>query len=116
MSNTCEICGREFNGIFFSAPYNHICNNSECFNEKFWRVKEEAYEAGEPFIIIDGELYFNGGYTESSDKKMIGFGGRRFDIRMNNGKEIMTNNLWYNGKIPENHREKLADNATFIHY
>jgi hypothetical protein len=47
---------------------------------------------------------------------MIGFGGRRFDIRMNNGKEIMTNNLWYNGKIPENHREKLADNATFIHY
>ena len=109
----CSICGKEFDKPHYDRPYNDVCG-SDCFAEKLWRIREDKYLKGAPFIIIDGNMYTDGGYRKNATHSFLGFSGREFKIRMNNGNEIVTNNLWHGGDIPENHRSILSDNAKFV--
>lgn len=109
----CEICGKEFDKPQYCSPYNKVCG-SECFGEKLWRIREKEYLNGRPFIIIDGCLWTDGGYKKNTRSSFLGCSGREFTIKMNDGTEIFTNNLWCGGDIPENHREILCDNAVFV--
>lgn len=111
---TCCICGKIFENTKYYEPFNDVCS-SKCFLEKFWKMREEQYLNGEQFIIIDGCLYSDGGYVKNpKDTSLLGFAGREFNIVMNDGTEIFTNNLWYGGDVPENHKNILCDNAKFI--
>lgn len=110
----CCICKKEFEKPWFREPFNDVCG-SECFSEKLWRIREEEYLNGKSFIIINGCLYSDGGYVKNpSTASFLGYDGREFNIKMNNGTKIFTNNLWCGGDIPENHRKILCDNAVFI--
>lgn len=109
----CEICGKEFDKPHYYEPYDKVCG-SECFSEKLWKIREKEYLDGKPFIIINGSLYTDGGYKENTKSSYLGFSGRKFNIKMNDGTEIFTNNLWHGGEIPENHREVLCNNAVFV--
>lgn len=109
----CSICGKKFDKPNYSKPFNDVCG-SDCFSEKLWRMREVDYLNGTPFIIIDGCMYTDGGYKKTNHTQFLGFGGREFNIRMNDGTEIFTNNLWCGGNIPENHRKILCDNAVFV--
>lgn len=110
----CCICGKEFDKPHYYEPFADVCG-SNCFGEKLWRIREQQYLNGSPFIIINGRLYTDGGYVKNPEStSFLGFGGEHFNIRMNNGTEIFTNNLWHGGDIPENHREILCDNAVFV--
>lgn len=112
--NTCCICGKQFEEPHYYKPFDDVCS-SECFSEKHWSIKEKEYLDGRPFIIINGCLYSDGGYVKNPRKtSLLGCSGREFKIRMHNGTEIITNNLWCGGSIPENHRDVLCDNAVFI--
>ena len=42
----------------------------------------------------------------------MGHSGREFIIKMNDGRIIETNNLWYNGEVPK--ERNVADNAVFL--
>lgn len=109
----CEICGREFQKPCYYPPYDKVC--MECFGEKLWREREQEYLEGASYIIIDGNLYSDGGYKKNPSRyEFLGHGDRIFKIKMNNGTEIVTNNLWCGGEIPETHRDILCDNAKFI--
>ena len=110
----CSICGKEFEKSNWYKPFDDVCS-SECFNEKFWLTKEQDYLNGISFIIVDGQLFKDAGYKENpKNGDVLGFDGREFKIKMNDGTEIFTNNLWFGGKIPENHRKILKDNAVFV--
>ena len=109
----CSICGKEFEKLHYNTPFNDVCS-SECFEEKLWRMREEGYLKGEPYIIINGNLYTDGGYKKNVKSSWLGYSGREFNIKMDDGTEIFTNNLWHGGNIPENHREILCDNAVFV--
>jgi hypothetical protein len=63
-------------------------------------------------IIINGECYHDGGRKPKNYDGFMGFGGREFKIKMNNGKVIETNNLWCNGTVPKD--RNVEDNAVFI--
>lgn len=68
-------------------------------------------------IIIDGNIYHDGGYkiqedTEFPFKSFLGFAGKKFSIKMNTGEVLQTNNLFCNGSLPEG--SKVKDNAVFI--
>ena len=87
----------------------------ECFCEKLWRLREQEYLDGASFIIVDGCLYTDAGYKKNPiNTSFLGHSGREFNIRMNDGTEIFTNNLWCGGSIPDNHRNILCDNAVFV--
>lgn len=109
----CEICGKEFVKARYSGDYKTLCS-SECFMERFWIDKVKAIKL-QPnrFPIINGNLYFID-KEHNAESSFRGFGGREFKIRFLIGKQITTTNLWDNGKVPDNHKEQLPDNAIFV--
>lgn len=98
----CEVCGKEIDKYLYSDAA--LCS-WECEHTNYWREKLE----NENSIIINGVCYYNGG---ANDNGCLGFGGKYYKIKMNDGRIIETCNLWYNGKIPEEMNAK--DNAEFI--
>ena len=101
----CEICGKE---IEKSQYYGNILCSSECFTINFWR---EIIAEKDKHIVINGECYCDGG--ENAPGAFHGFAGRRFWIRFKDGSTLTTNNLWYQGKIPDEFRPELPDTAEF---
>lgn len=100
----CKVCGKEITEPQYSEP---ICSH-KCFIENFW---DEALD--DEAIIIEGVCYHDGGYKDPHlYNGFLGCAGRKFVIQMNDGRVTVTNNLWYNGEIPE--ERKVPDNAKFI--
>lgn len=63
-------------------------------------------------FVIKGEHYRIG--SESDPKKFKGMGGAKHIIQVKNGERIVTTNLWHQGTVPEEYREVLPDNASFV--
>lgn len=104
----CVICGKEIKQSSYS---NAVLCGSTCFHKHFWK---EIITEKEQHIIIKGECYCDGGNVDKpSLDSWLGFCGRRFWIRFFDGRTLTTNNLWYQGKIPEEFREELPDTAEF---
>lgn len=97
----CKICGKEHND-----------SEDICFDCNFWSKKLlQDKENPERIAIIDGTHYFIG--DEDSQSGFRGFGGARFQIEFNDGRKVVTTNLWCQGDIPEFWRNKFPDNAKF---
>ena len=113
----CSICNKEIEESEFIDEVPPLCS-TECFVQYFWDEKVKAFnkktEVNSPIpAIINGTHYMV--HPDVPGKTPFrGFGGREFKIRFNDGKEIVTHNLWCQGDIPESHRDKLPDNAVFL--
>lgn len=111
----CEICGKE---IEKSSYMGAVLCSSECFTENYWLEKCKAQETDPyEYAIIDGQSYhFNRKkpIAEYSRYEFLGFDGKRFTIRYDNGDTYTTNNLWIQGEIPEKYRDRLKNNAIFV--
>lgn len=103
----CVICGKK---ISKSKYMNAVLCSSECFHVHFWN---EIVKEKDEHIIIDGTCYYDGGNKDTLYPQFLGHSGRRFWIRFKDGRTITTNNLWFNGEIPEKFFDKLPDNAEF---
>lgn len=113
----CSVCNKEIEESEFIDEVPPLCS-TECFVQFFWDEKVKAFNNGRGIndsmvAIIDGNHY-----TVLQDIQgktpFKGYGGREFKIRFNDGKEVVTHNLWCQGDIPESHRDKLPDNAVFL--
>lgn len=104
----CIVCGKEFNCKRYYGEYSDCCS-SECFTKKFWNnIVEEKDE----HVVVDGTCY---AIAPAPINGFYGFGGRKFKIKMFDTREVIeTNNLWCQGEIPAEYREKLPNNAKFI--
>lgn len=100
----CIICGKEVEKSMYS---NACLCSSDCFSVNFWN---ECLD--DSAIIINGECYHDGGTKPSDFKGFLGHAGHVFTIRMKDGRVFSTNNLWYNGEVPE--ERQISDNAEFI--
>jgi len=104
----CIICGKE---IEKSSYYHKVICSSECFGIDFWNDWVEKKD--DPRVArIDGTHYYIGNENEKGSFR--GFGGRKFKIRFNDGREVITTNLWHQGEISNDFKEKLPDNAVFV--
>lgn len=64
---------------------------------------------------VDGSMYFiSVEPPPGRNTRGLGFGGRRFRIRFNDGRRVTTHNLWFWGEIPADYRAALPDNAVFV--
>ncbi len=104
--NKCNECGKEDYSLSYMKGANKTCMDEKglCFTCAFWTLKLDLKNP----VVIDGGLYS----PESGNGP--GMAGRRFDIRMPNGEEITTHNLWSQGIIPEHFRDRLPNNAEFM--
>jgi hypothetical protein len=104
----CKVCGKEYTKELY---YINVCSD-KCYDDNYWL---ERINNPDEFVIIDGVCY-------RIDKDIFtvfkGFGGRRFVIKfidgIHKGETVETDNLWYNGKVPEELKIKLKDNAVFV--
>jgi len=102
----------------WDAPSNWSKNSlvdGMCFNCSFW--EKLIRDAGDNSIRVGGTHYMvkwdapmkPRGYQGSQ-----GFAGSLFRIKHEDGRYVETNDLWFQGNIPERFRERLPDNAEFI--
>lgn len=69
-----------------------------------WQIRDS-----ERVVRIKGQHYIIG--DPNDDVK--GHGGRKFIINFNDGRVVVTDNLWHQSNVPEDFALVLADNATF---
>lgn len=65
-------------------------------------------------VIVDGRLYWRKDWNSTAPSHCLGYGGAVHQIKMHSGESYKTNDLWYNGEIPQRFRDRLKDNAVFI--
>lgn len=66
-------------------------------------------------VVVEGNHYLLGPEVPYMLPIARGFGGRHVCIRFFDGRGVCSSNLWHQGAIPERFRERLPDNAVFIH-
>lgn len=84
-----------------------------CFNCNFWaeHIQRDHNEDKDVFVVANGNHYI---IDESPNPYFKGFGGAKYTIRFNDGRVVKTDNLWFQGDIPELFRDELPDNAILI--
>lgn len=93
-------------GYSFESMERH----GACFDCSFW-LDYVATVDDSTHVIVNG--YHHVACNELTGG-MRGFGGRRFAIRFNDGRELVSTNLWEQGQVPEHFRDRLPDNAVFV--
>lgn len=106
----CRECGQIFSTAYIEPCKSKLLAANICHTCNFWL---ELVNCKNP-IRVGGCHYQDGGKTSGNRTDFNGFSGRVFQVRMNDGREFTTNNMWYQGEIPERFRDKLPDNAVFI--
>jgi hypothetical protein len=108
----CEICGKEFEKRHWGDEYSKICSD-ECFGKKFWKI---IIEDKDNRVIVNHRCYHfdKNKPMKNYDTDYNGYGGRIFNIRFKNGETYITNDLWYQGDVPEQYLGDLPDNAEFL--
>jgi len=66
------------------------------------------------FVVIDGEVYHISRERPNTSGWNKGHGGREFRIKFNDGRIIVTHNLWYNGVVPKRFKRLLKNTAEFV--
>lgn len=107
----CE-CGRLYSTHYVDNIRKKLKEQKVCHTCNFWREYVEKKDAPQ-IARINGTHYWSNPKTESKSQ-FLGFGGRLTHIRWNDGREVETNDLWYQGAIPDRFRERLPDNAIFV--
>lgn len=95
----CKCCGKE-------TP-----SGDKCFTCEFWEdmLKRDQAEDSHLHFVAEGAHYCIG--DEDSTSYFRGFDGAKVTITFNDGTVVKSSNLWYQGEIPENFRDKFPDTA-----
>lgn len=83
-----------------------------CFICMCWADNYE--DAGPHVAIVDGHRYSIAPDVPKGERGFVGHGGAEFRIRFDDGREVVTHNLWAQGRIPPCWRDRMPDNATFV--
>ena len=104
-SHTCKECGVIENGKWARDVEERLARLNLCHACGFWTNllgQDSVRIGGEHYTIGDGKGQFRG------------HSGRAFLIRFLDGREVVTCDLWCQGKIPQHFKSRLPDNAEFI--
>lgn len=106
----CVVCGakiEEGHGYYDGS----ICSR-ECSTIAFWEGYINLKEDKES-VRINGVHYWIGEEKQKSRWEWRGFDGAKFIIKFFDGRIVITTNLWCQGAIPTEFKDKLPDNAKF---
>lgn len=107
----CSNCKQLTDPNVWSNPTkDRMIKRKLCFICDFWQDYVDLVN-DKRSIRVDGKHYF---IVPNEKGYMRGFGGERFVIECSNGTIVVTRNLWCQGEIPKNFKNKIPDNAKFI--
>lgn len=109
----CDECGGLIDCLYSNAPT--MRKRHLCFTCLFWmEIIERVGDKKERTVIVNGVAYYREDFRKGVPSHCLGFGGSIYKIKMNNGTEYVTNNLWHQGTIPERFSKRLPNNAIFV--
>lgn len=111
----CVHCGHVEEDTFDGKRMEKMVKFQHCYTCSFWQDKLSAFIAGDRRCVrVSGRHFYIGDESPDWGNSCKGFGGARFTIRFDDGREVETTNLWHQGEIPENWQGLLPDNAVFV--
>lgn len=85
-------------------PSNNLCESDQHWYD-LWEIKDDLNT-----VRVNGVHYIIG----EPNAKFKGMGGARVEVVFNDGRVVVTDNLWHQGKIPKHWQELgMQNNATF---
>lgn len=108
----CSICG-ELETTHYSHWPQMVLSHT-CFECDFW-IEHIRNDVDNPRVArIDNHHYTIGPDPKAGDDaSWLGFSGRKFVIKFDDGHIVVTRNLWHQGEIPERFRSMIPNNAVF---
>ena len=108
--HVCIDCGKHETGNWMDSCSTKLAERKLCFTCDHW-TDLLAMKDDPRSVRVKGVHYRIA--PPARPGAFEGFGGARFDIQFNDGRKATTNNLWCQGHIAENFKERLPDNACF---
>lgn len=103
----CATCGAEEDAAHWMNSKD-LARSKQCQTCFTWTAR--LADRDDPNVArICGILFVIAPETDAQTSR--GHGGRRFKIDFDDGRTVITSNLWYVGPIPYNFRVQLPDNA-----
>lgn len=90
----------------------HMREHRLCFGCSFWIEKME--DRRPEVFYADGCRYTILPDPPKGFRGFVGHGGAEFRIRFNDGREVVSRNLWTQGVVPKHFRERMPDTAIFL--
>lgn len=107
----CKMCGATERLQWIESTKAELIKHQLCFTCNFWRERLERHQDNPNSVIIDNTAYMIG--REDELHVFRGFGGARFVICFDDGREVVTTNLWCQGGIPDIWKPFFRNNAHF---
>lgn len=80
------------------------------FSQRFWDEKLALVD--DPAVVrVKGQHYY---IRPDATGGSLGHGGMAFHIQFMDGRFLTSHNLWSQGTIPSDYRDRLPDNAVFL--
>lgn len=112
----CKECGGVISGNWMGNLDDKLKEKCLCFSCNHWQeIVEDKNNVRR--VFVNGTSYWRKDYRKNirkEDEHVLGFSGSIFKIKMNDGSEYTTNDMWSTGLIPERFKERLPDNAIFL--
>lgn len=117
----CKECGKsEDETRWYPETGLRLLKGKLCHNCDFWTEKialmNDPNHAPKLVRTYDFKHNWIGDENENVSPNSRGFGGRKFKIRFDDGREVTTTNLWHQGTIPLHFRDRLLPNAKIQSY
>lgn len=109
----CVHCGAEnFNIAFVEETRDRLVEKCRCFHCDFWMDKAENPH---PDALIDRDYVHRMAKREiMKQRPFMGGGGTRVRFHMTDGTEFVSNDVWFQGVIPEHLRHLFKINVDRI--
>lgn len=113
MTVLCRECKHLIYTGYFKSVVDRMLALQLCFRCLHWTdilTEKEKLQ----HVVVNHTRYWIEPDKPSSYQGFLGFGGAKFEIAFHDGRKVTSRNLWCQGHIPENFRERLPDNAVFL--
>jgi len=107
----CSVCDEDVVLMYVSEVNDVLTLKKQCFYCNFWLNIIHAKKHNPQMYKVYKGVCYRDFKDESYTDGFQGFGGRTFSIKMKDGTELTTDNLWCQGRIPARFRDQLPDNV-----
>ena len=111
---TCHICNKDDVAYYNSKIITRMVNEKLCFSCLFWVKIKEQDAVTNNWAVINSEHIIILPDEPESQRQYSGCGGSEFTILFNDGRKIVTHNLWHQGTIPEHFKYIFPNNAKYV--
>lgn len=111
---SCSSCNGVVSLKYGEPTRTQMVERKQCFTCNFWTSRMKLHQTSENSAIVCGCAYMVHPMEDRTKGMFLGFGGRLQRFRFHDGRTLDSNNVWFQGEIPDIFREEMSDNAEIV--